>query len=424
MRTLLALLVGKTLRILLALRGGGSALPGLVAEKISPTFLQDTLGKLPYGVVVISGTNGKTTTTKLVTELLQGQGLKVLTNGSGSNFIRGVIASILEHKTIVRPLDAGIAVLELDEAHATHFVEKIQPRYSLLLNVLRDQLDRFGELDYTAGLLQTIANATTDVVVLNGDDPYLSQNRFRENTTAQVHTYGANKDLAALLVNDRKLHNHRGTEQIALAQHTMLVGSQPGMLTINCQNKNHTGQTQLAGLHNMHNTTAAVALINAILEDATDFPQLFETLSQIKPAFGRGETITVGTTPIELHLVKNPSGFQMSLASATHEPSRVMIAINDDYADGRDMSWLWDVPFGPTLPTTIHTATGRRAHDMALRLHYDNISVTSVEPSLTTALDNFISETEPLPTRIYCTYTAMIRIRKHLSKLAQLEPTS
>ena len=160
-------LLGKAVRYAARLRGGGSALPGLFVEKIDPDFIKSTLAQLPQGVVVISGTNGKTTTTKMVVELLEGQGLKVFTNRTGSNFVRGVAAALLGEVDLKGRLDADIAVLELDEAHAVHFVNAIPPRYSLLLNVMRDQLDRFGEIDTTVKLLAHIAKHTTETVVLN-----------------------------------------------------------------------------------------------------------------------------------------------------------------------------------------------------------------------------------------------------------------
>ena len=166
-----SVLVGKLVRGASRLRGGGSALPGLVVEKIDPNFIRRTLSTLPLGVAVVSGTNGKTTTTKMVVELLEGQGLKVFTNRTGSNFTRGVAAALLGEVNLRGRLDADIAVLELDEAHAVHFVKLIQPRYALLLNVLRDQLDRFGEIDKTTRLLEQIAKATTETVVLNREDP-------------------------------------------------------------------------------------------------------------------------------------------------------------------------------------------------------------------------------------------------------------
>jgi UDP-N-acetylmuramoylalanine-D-glutamate ligase len=167
----LSILLGKAVRRIAKIRGGsGSALPGLFVEKIDPMFIRRTLSPLPRGVVLVSGTNGKTTTTKMVVELLEGQGLKVFTNRTGSNFTRGVAAALLGEISMSGKLDADIAVLELDEAHAIHFVQAIAPRHTLLLNVMRDQLDRFGEIDYTAQLLKTIAEATLDTVTLNRED--------------------------------------------------------------------------------------------------------------------------------------------------------------------------------------------------------------------------------------------------------------
>ena len=138
-RQILSTLIGKTVKQAARLRGGGSALPGLVIEKIDPGFIARTLAQIPRGVVVISGTNGKTTTTKIVVELLEAAGLKVFTNRTGSNFSRGVAAALLGEVDMRGRLDADIAVLELDEAWAVKFVQLVPPRYSLLLNVMRDR---------------------------------------------------------------------------------------------------------------------------------------------------------------------------------------------------------------------------------------------------------------------------------------------
>ena len=148
-RQMISTIIGKSVKKVAQLRGGGSALPGLVVEKIDPDFIRRTLEDLPQGVVIISGTNGKTTTTKIVVELLESVGMKVFTNRTGSNFSRGVAAALLNEVDIHGKLDADIAVLELDEAWAVKFVKMVQPRFSLLLNVMRDQLDRFGEIDTT-----------------------------------------------------------------------------------------------------------------------------------------------------------------------------------------------------------------------------------------------------------------------------------
>ncbi|MCA9339045.1 DUF1727 domain-containing protein, partial [Candidatus Saccharibacteria bacterium] len=185
--------LGKSIRKAMHLRGGGSTLPGLVVERIDPNFLKRTLRQLPHGVVVISGTNGKTTTTKMVVELLQSQGLKVFSNPTGSNFTRGIVSSLLGAVDNNGKLHADIAVLELDEAHAVHFVNDVNPNFSLLLNVMRDQLDRFGEIDTTARMLETVAKNTTEAVVLNREDPRVAAiaKKLDKQTT---HYFGLSSD--------------------------------------------------------------------------------------------------------------------------------------------------------------------------------------------------------------------------------------
>lgn len=146
------------------------------------------LARLPLGVIAVSGTNGKTTTTKMIVEMLEAQGLTVFTNRTGSNFSRGVVAAMVQESTVGGKLDADVAVLELDEAHAMYFIERVKPRFTLLLNVLRDQLDRFGEIDTTARYLQRIADATTDVLVVNREDRLIAE--IGERTRARPPTVG------------------------------------------------------------------------------------------------------------------------------------------------------------------------------------------------------------------------------------------
>ena len=210
MKQQIVTLIGKGVRKASQLKGGGSALPGLVIERIDPYFLARTLSQLPYGVVLISGTNGKTTTTKMVVELLASQGLRVFTNRTGSNFTRGIVAALIESVNKKGELPFDIAVLELDEAYAVKFSTQIAPSYSLFLNVLRDQLDRFGEIDTTAEMLKTVARATAKGIVINRDDPRLSSGNFTKGIHATIRTYGATPALARLFPSDDMLR-HAGT---------------------------------------------------------------------------------------------------------------------------------------------------------------------------------------------------------------------
>lgn len=436
--------LGKLVRTLSRLRGGGSAFPGLVVEKIDPGFMQRTLSSLPHGVAVVSGTNGKTTTTKMVVELLESQGLKVFTNRTGSNFTRGVAASLLGDVDWRGRLDADVAILELDEAHAVHFVNKVPPRFSLLLNVLRDQLDRFGEIDKTARLLEHIAQKTTDTVVLNREDPRVARIANTLNVPGALHNpsvryFGLDESLRSTFPNDDDMRTATtgpsspntpapgtaGDVPPAPAADVVLrrVGAQDADFEFDGETV--TTSMKLRGVYNIFNAAAALSLARAILgTGAVDTPKLVKALGDVAPAFGRGESLTVDGQPLELVLVKNPSGFRLGLKSFPAGGYATMIAINDNYADGRDMSWLWDVEFESLREDGVEVLTGVRAYDMALRLQYDEVRFGTVETDITSALHVFIDGSRGKPKRIFCTYTAMLAIRRELAKITIVEVVS
>lgn len=417
----LVTILGKAVRKAAQMRGGGSALPGLFVERIDPSFIKRTLSSLPHGVVVISGTNGKTTTTKMVVELLESQGLKVFTNRTGSNFTRGVAAALLGEINIKGHLDADIAVLELDEAHATNFVRVIPPKYSLLLNVMRDQLDRFGEIDHTTRLLRIVAEATTNSVVLNRDDARVAS-IADFITDAKISYFGLDQSLYSMFPEDDGLHgsNVKLANKIKADVVLMKISDQDATFNIDGQNIETT--LKLTGIYNIYNVAAALALVRQIMPDSLNQTALLKALSNVTPAFGRGETLIVGGKPLELVLVKNPSGFRLGLKSFNPNGFETMIAINDNYADGRDMSWLWDVDFDSLKDTGVVQLSGIRAFDMALRLQYDEVPIKNVvQPRLSKALKSFLQASTNQPKRIYCTYTAMLSLRKELSKMTNVE---
>ena len=404
----LSIIIGKGIQAITHLRGGGgSALPGLVIERINPKFIKQILSKLPLGVVVISGTNGKTTTTKIVSELLEKQGLKVFTNNTGSNFVRGVISSILQNIKINGKFDYDIAVLELDEAHAVKFTEVAPINYALLLNVQRDQLDRFGEIDYTAKLLQKVASATKNTVILNREDPRISKIeaknvKFFGLSDALIKKFPSDDDL--IVSGNTKSSNQNAEvvfKQLKEQQATYTIGK-----------KDYAVDLKLKGMYNAYNVAGALALCHTIMPDAK-VSKFIDDLTEIESAFGRGESFTINGKEVEILLVKNPSAFQLSIASFTDDNHDYMIAINDKIADGRDISWLWNVDFSK-LADKIKLVSGIRAYDMALRLKYDNITAKRVIENLDEAVNAFVSDGEK-PKRIFATYTAMLEIRKIIS---------
>lgn len=417
--------IGRLVKKAMRLRGGGSALPGLVVEKLSPTFLRRALSDLPNGVVVISGTNGKTTTTKIVVELLKAHGLKVFTNPSGSNFTRGIVASLLDHVDNNGHLEADIAVVELDEAHAVHFAKTVAPTYTLVLNVYRDQLDRFGEIDHTARLLSTVIEKTTRGVVLNRDDELVRSLSIHVPREATLQYFGVSDSLLKLFPSDANLRGkHASTtdKRPTLHDHDVVLTKLRKQTATFAFGENIQKPTKLklAGIYNVQNAAAALALSRMILKDEFDTVRALETLSAVRPAFGRGEAIEVDGQPLEIVLVKNPSGFRLSLVSYKDRPAATMIAINDLYADGRDMSWLWDVNFSSFQESGVAYVSGIRAYDMALRLQYDDVGVGSIVPDVPTAIRAFLAS-EKGPKRIFCTYTSMLALRRELAKTYPLE---
>lgn len=436
MRTTVTMLIGKGVRALAKLRGGGSALPGLVVEKIDPGFLRRTLDQLPEGVIIISGTNGKTTTAKIVVELLEAAGFSVFTNRTGSNFSRGVIAAIVQSASMRGSLQTDIAVLELDEAHAIHFIAQVKPRYSLLLNVLRDQLDRFGEIDTTARLLSEIAVETAEGLVVNRDDELVRKIGERSEaehaeSAFEVRSFGLSPELRTLFPSDAELHGGTAPDMRDVDQRAAdvaLVGVGDHQATFLIAGERHHTTLELEGVYNTLNAAAALSLVRMVLSHVrTQAVQqlsdaaLVETLSHIRPAFGRGERIVLDGYPLDLVLVKNPAGFRLALSSFDSAGVHTMIAINDKDADGRDMSWLWDVSFDSLRETGVDIVSGSRAWDMALRLQHDLVPFRAVIESLSDALRAFRQQTEGHPRRVFCTYTAMLKLRKELAALTEVE---
>ena len=436
-RSLLALLVGKAVRHVSRLsHHGGSALPGKVVERIDPGFLARTLSGLPRGVVLVSGTNGKTTTTRMVASMLESLGLKVFTNPTGSNFTRGVVSALVSTLKLSGRLHADIAVLELDEAYAVHFVRQVKPRYALLLNVMRDQLDRFGEIDTTARLLGQVAQATTGTVVLNREDPRIASLAAQTPAQTGVAYFGLSDDLLSYFPTDDDMHasdqDIDGAGASSAPRHVRPGHRLPAEVTLErvmdhgaafrLDGRLLETDLRLEGVYNLYNAAAALALVRVVLEDREpDDAALMDALSKVTPAFGRGEVITYQGAPVELVLVKNPMGFRLALSSFDPAGQDTMIAIRDEYADGRDMSWLWDVDFTSLRDTGVAMVSGTRAYDMALRLAYDQVPTEAIETDLDRALTAFLEVHPGRPKRIYCTYTSMLRLRSALGRITSVD---
>ena len=415
----LAVWLGKLTLLALRLIGRrGNALPGLVVEKVFPRFLPRAMASLPLGVVVVTGTNGKTTTTKMVATLLS-EKYRVLTNDTGSNFVRGAITATIEHATWRGKFPYDIAVFELDEAWAVRFVAVVAPQRSLLLNVMRDQLDRFGEIDTTAALLGKVAAATTGHVVLNRDDERIAA--LATQTAGTVSYYGVSAALRPLFPNDEELYGGPiaiSTLPASVELQTLPSAAHPAA-TYGIGGSSYDAVIRAEGPHNAQNAAGAAALA---LTAGLTVEDVLAGLAKVEPAFGRGQSFIVDGRHVTLQLVKNPAGFRQTLRTLdAGVPHAIVIAINDEYADGRDVSWLWDVDFTALGPLTSRRSTaGTRAADMAVRLRYDDVAVDEIEADLEKATRSAVgSVLDGERVVIFSTYTAMWSLHSVLQRIGE-----
>ena len=440
---------------------GGTAAPGLVADRIDPGLLGKLSADLSRGVVLVAGTNGKTTVSRMLADILTADGADVIHNRSGSNLVRGVTASFAERAGLLGGAGGDAAVIEADEAAFPELLRRIQPRVVLLNNLFRDQLDRYGELATIArsweAALKTLPAGST--IVANVDDPLIAQivggsparllpfgltdqNRaiqlaelphaadtIRSRASGQTYVYDALYvgHLGAWRTADGSEARPRlafAGDQIrlngveSLAMYVEVAG--PPEITIALE-------VGVPGLYNAYNALAATAAARALGVEST---VIQDALGAFRAAFGRIERVQLDGRSLTLALVKNPTGFNEVLRMLTmgdgHLGQPTLIAINDLDADGRDVSWLWDVDFELLAAGTTPLATaGMRAPDMANRLKYAGVAtdrITTIGGELPAALATFVrSIPEGGSGYILPTYTAMLAIRRALAERGAVE---
>lgn len=437
-------------------RGGGTAAPGLVADRIDPHLLGKIASRLSRGAVVVAGTNGKTTTSRIIADVLEADGARVVHNRSGSNLVRGVAAAFAERSTIFGRPNGDAGVIEADEAAFPEIVRRVQPGVVLLNNLFRDQLDRYGELHTIAAKWKpAIASLpSTSTVVVNADDPALVM--LTENIAARRITFGMRDidyrldeiphaaDSIRCPICDTALEYdalylaHLGAwrcpgcgakrPELDLAGVSLhLEGVERLTLTVAESGASSWPiEIGVPGLYNAYNALAAAAVSRAMgVKPAVIAP----TMESFRSAFGRIERLTYRNRKLTIALVKNPVGFNevlRMLVTGGRLNVPALIAINDLDADGRDVSWLWDVDFellgGEGAP--IATA-GIRGADMANRLKYAGIEtprISSLGNDLDRALEAFVDLVPEGETAyILPTYTAMLDIRQILAGKGAIE---
>ncbi len=419
MRKIAAIVLGKfTLAISRLLGNSGSALPGLVAEKIAPKLLASFAPQFEEGIILVTGTNGKTTTTKMIVGILEKLDYRVFTNKSGSNFSRGVLSALLRVVSFSGRVEFDVAVIEVDEAHSRYLAEDLRPTVVTVTNVMRDQLDRYGEIDHTAQLISKALKFSKGAV-LNADDPPIARLSTSLPSGSTLTFFGAADKIKNMLPSDEELlgatddkeKNFSGQVDVLLKEQTKQK------ITLVVAGETQEAQLQFEGVHNGVNGAAAVATVWHLLQKKIDLKRVLTSLSEITPAFGRGERIRLQDRTVHIALAKNPGGFNQNIRTFINENTKVaLVLVNDNYADSRDVSWLWDVNFDllkKYKPTLI--VGGTRAYDMALRFQYMGLDVDEVAQDINVAFEHALSAgatTEDIT--VFPTYTAMLELRKVL----------
>ena len=424
----LSVAVGKSVQGACGILKRGHSLPGLVIEKLDKGFLSSALSQLPLGTMIICGTNGKTTTARLISQALREMGLKVATNDSGANFTRGIISSLLPLMSISGKLPCDIGVFELDEAWAPVFCQQFPPSYALILNCSRDQLDRYGERDSVESMLGQVASCATKGLVLNGEGERVKSFSSLAKG-AKVSFYDFDPALAPLFPRDENLVCMRQSfspkAPDSQAQ-VLLKGISGSEATFEVKGSEFTVEMGVEGSFNFLNAAAAIAGILSVCDCCPEIggkgryravdlspKAIVEAVSKVRPAFGRGEEFRIGGAQVKMVLVKNPVGFSSALRAIPLQGKDVMVALNDESPDGRDVSWIYDVDYSNL--SKVKEVTGERAFDMALCLEYNGKEVRRADLNIEKALGGFLEG--PREKVIFTSYTSMLSLRKLLLDL-------
>jgi UDP-N-acetylmuramyl tripeptide synthase len=445
-----AIALGKTAATLSRVlrRGGGTTMPGRVARAVEPDIVRLLAGRLRGGTVLVAGTNGKTTTAHLVAHIARSEGRGVVHNRAGANLAAGIASALVEHAGLGGAPDGELGIFEVDEATVPGVVPALAPRVAVFTNLFRDQLDRYGEIDYISGLWRAAGAQLPAgfVRVANADDP-LVFDAVREMPGILV-TYGLDDDRHARPALEHTAEarycyrcgtpyayavtyfGHMGRyrcptcgaarpDPTVVARDITLAGPDGAAFTVDAGPAGRAPvKTSLPGLYNVYNVLAAVA---ASLQLGIPLGRAVAAAGSFRPAFGRAERMMLDGRELQLLLVKNPAGFNEVLRTvlAAGPLPVVLIAINDLIADGRDVSWLWDVDFEMLAARVEHiVAAGLRAEDLAVRLEYAGIPAAAieVERSYDRALDRALVRVASGRLFILPTYTAMLAIRAVLER--------
>ena len=410
MRLFLAVLVGKLIRVVARLRGGGSAIPGRIAMLIEPKLLSKTLGSLKHGVIFVSGSNGKSTTTALVAGTLASQGLKVFSNPSGGNMPQGIGSAVIGQATVTGVLEADVAVLEVDEAYGEVLAPFLAPSWVVLTNIQIDQLNRFFEPDRVFGMLHSAASSATKGVVINGSDANLVDIGLMLSDDYVVQVQVSDKALSKWP--DGALAAPRfgkGDVVNDIPVSVTVVDEVDGIATLSLRGATSSVQLPGKGLHFAIDTALAFSVSEQILGDSFDLDTASRAISSQQTVYGRGEVANYQGVAIQILMMKNPSSMRATLVAMEEPETAIWIAMDEGTPDP---SWIYDIDL-----SRIHAVkmiSGSRAWHWATRLSYIGVSPEIVEPDSKQALAQYVSFLKADGKRgtLLTNYEQMMAIRK------------
>jgi len=429
-----------------ARRGGGTSLPGKVLMRLEPHAIAALAARLPQGSVVVSATNGKTTTAAMAASILERAGIELVHNRAGANMAGGVASTLLEAARGGGRIEGELGLFEVDEFWLEHVVAELGPRAVLLSNLFRDQLDRYGELETIADRwAEVVADLPSDTrLVLNADDPLiadLGRDRARtlyfgvEDPSVAVPEMQHASDskhcrrCGAAYVYDAVYLGHLGRYRCPhcaqqrpvpaiAAERIELRGTRGAAFGLRTPGGSAEIELPLPGLYNVYNALGAAALC---LELGASLDQVAAGLRRVTAAFGRAERIQVDATELSILLVKNPAGANEILRTLALERAELdlLCVLNDRTADGHDISWIWDADFELLLPHARRvTCAGTRAAELAVRLKYAGLDEhrLRVIPGLPAALDEALAGASDGRLFALPTYTALLELRSELAR--------
>jgi UDP-N-acetylmuramyl tripeptide synthase len=428
---------------------GATSLPGKVLIRLDPHAISELSSRLHRGSVVVSATNGKTTTATMIAAVLRRAGISLVHNRAGANMAGGVASALVDASNGRGGIDGELGLFEIDEFWLDRLVPELHPRALLLGNLFRDQLDRYGELEAIADRwAATVAEVVPGTqLVLNADDPLVAD---LGRHGGDVIYFGVEdpgmaipemqhaadskhcRRCGAAYVYDAIYLGHLGRyhcprcgqrrpDPAVAAERIKLDGTRSASFLIRAPQGTAEVKLPLPGLYNVYNALGATALCLAM---GIELEAIVPALEEVRAAFGRAETVAVGATELSILLVKNPAGANEILRTLALEDGELELlpVLNDRIADGRDVSWVWDADF-ELLAARVRrvTCAGTRAAELALRLKYAGLAVERIDvvPKLSEALDVALSR-QPERLFVLPTYTALLELQEELTARGHL----